>query len=81
MASAEEAAAITVGRTQVCELAGLSAAEYAEWLSLGGFVQCNSSTSAGRRCRNFVSGPAVVDALEWKALNGTKPYCKVHGGL
>jgi len=80
MATPEQAAAIAAGSAQASSLLGLTPVEYQQWLNQGGYVQCSASTNRGARCRNHVSGTAVVDAVEWKALNDSRPYCQVHGG-
>lgn len=80
IATPEHAAGIISGEISPAALVGLSSAEHAEWVALGGFVQCHGNTIRGARCRSVVTNSCRTVALEWKVLDATKPYCHVHGG-
>jgi len=57
---------------------GATSAEYHEWVSSDGNVQCAATTTSGHRCKNFLPGGGQMEMDEWKRAKGG--YCAVHDG-
>ena len=60
--------------------AGVRKEDYLSWLDTESLVQCEATTSAGRRCRNLVPGVWADSPADWLASLERGGCCRVHGG-
>lgn len=65
-------------RPPIYDLYGVSAEQYAQWLSEGMAVRCAGKTQWGRPCTRIVTGGARASPQRWVELHGK--LCVDHNG-